>query len=313
MSDMMMPPPDAAAVPADMAPMPEMAAPEMAAPPVEPAAPMIPMGEPPVEPPIAPSPMGAEGALDWKTFFRNGKNNAKPKWGPGFSYAYRPITGISGSLSESQRAEVMRGIRRTGFTDPSAPAEHYTGSYLVDGEGRVARSQYDLQDDTYKIVYSIPSTRMSVIKQMMNSAGMYGEVQPRPNVVSKEDHAAFRTLLSEANRQGVTWDVALARVLRSGGTFTHSGGNNWRDPTPEDPFDYLRQSMRQVLGRQLTTEDVDRMIGSLVGSEAPGAPAPVPPAPVLPPQGAQEAPPVDERANGFVGAVDLFSEMLRNR
>jgi len=308
MSDMMMPPPDATAVPVDAMPMPEMAAPEMAAPE------MAPLPEEPAEemPPASPT-MGGEGTLDWKTFFLNGKNNAKPKWGPGFSYAYRPITGVSGSLNDSQRAEVMRGIRQTGFTDPNAPVEHYTGSYLVDGEGRVSRPQYDLQDDTYKIVYSIPSTRMSVIKQMMNSAGMYGEVQPRPNVVSKQDHAAFRTLLSEANRQGVTWDVALARVLRSGGTFTHSGGNNWRDTTPEDPFDYLRQSMRQVLGRQLTTEDVDRMIGSLVGTEAPGAPAPSAPAPVLPEQGVQEAPPVDERASGFVGAVDLFSEMLRNR
>lgn len=265
--------------------------------PEQPAAPVpvaMPEGEP-TDIPVVPT--GDEG-MRWGTVARTLQSNKQPNFGADYSFSFRPVAGMSANLTPAQQRHVKQSVRRSEMMDGS-PVEYYTGEFLVNADGVIARPPYNPKKDTYDILYSLRPAQWRAIQQILVATGKYGDVRPYNKNITDRDQEVFSELLMSANAIGTTWDVALGRLMARGGTFSGSGNQKYRSPM-SDPVKGVTDAVAERLGRQLTTEDVDTVVAALAPKpEQMGA---VP--------GEQ---PVDEQARRLVQTVDIFNQMLAQR
>lgn len=252
---------------------------------VMPAEPTVPTPEP--EPVAAPVGMPADvavvpvvdGEMRWGNVVKTLQNNRRPNFGPNFSFSYRPVVGMGGNLSPAQQARVKEFVRRSQMQD-GTPVEYYTGEFLVNADGVIARPPYNPKKDTYDILYSLRPAQRHAVQQMLVASGRYGGARPYNKNITAEDQNVFSELLMSANTIGTTWDVALARVISGGGTFSGYGNNKFRSEVPSETAPQQAPAQPQM-------------------------PVEAPPV--------EMGQPVDEQASRLVQVVDIFNEMLAER
>ena len=240
----------------------------------------------------------ADEEMRWGTVTRTLQSNKQPNFGPDYSFSYRPVAGMGANLTPAQQRHVKQSVRRSEMFD-GTPVEYYTGEFLVNADGVIARPPYNPKKDTYDILYSLRPAQWRAVQQILVATGKYGDVRPYNKNITDRDQEVFSELLMSANVVGTTWDVALARLIARGGTFSGSGNQKYRSPMA-DPVKGVTDAVAERLGRQLTTGDVDTVVAAL--SPKPEQMGAVP--------GEQ---PVDEQAQRLVQTVDIFNQMLAER
>lgn len=254
-----------------------------------------------IQTPVVPAP---DGQMRWSGVAKTLRNGRRPMFGPDYKFVVRPVSGISDKLSAEQQNAVKSSIRRSRMSD-GTPIEYYTGGFLVNADGVVVRPPYNVRKDTYDILYSLRPAQLRSVQQFLVASGKYGSGRPQNRSITSRDYNAFADLLEAANVTGVTWDVALSRMIASGGTFGRGGHARRRDNTPDDVAAMITDAVSQRLGRTLTADDVDAVVSAL-SQQQQQASAPM----GQPGDGGQ---PVDEQASRLVQVVDIFNEMLAER
>jgi hypothetical protein len=170
-------------------------------------------------------------------------------------YAY-PQRIIKGNVSQIPNSEIVKDIET--FRGGGGTVQKYTGSFLVDLNGNIARKQYDLSPmgESNTILLELLAknpVRYKTFTNLLQTRGYYGSAKPSTNRVDQVDRYAFSEFLNNvANANGVTWDVA-SQILE---TTPQSLGAGTKAPsirvTSEDDLKVVfRKASTDLLGYEV--------------------------------------------------------------
>lgn len=142
----------------------------------------------------------------------------------------------------------------------------YVGQYLVNSQGQIARNQYDPEKDAYNALVELGSfaERKTALEQL-RQRGFYGTGKVSTTGLDTADLAAMRELLRFANSQGVTVDVAFNQALTQ--VASTGGGRTIRTTAKQDIRKVFRDSVRSMLGRDVSDAEVDKFVKAYEGME----------------------------------------------
>lgn len=214
------------------------------------------------------------------------QNQAQPSDTPPPAFS----TGTSG-LDPNQKLQVrqVKGVAMQGFTPgegdivsttpvsttetTSARAREiagptsfgYVGQNLVDSRGIITRGQYDPSKEAYSELAKMDLAERQAFLNSLAARGLYGSGKPSPTGFDSKDFSAMGDFLRFANSQGVTSDVAYSQFLT---TFKATGGGKRiRTTAKEDIRSVFRSVTRQVLGRELPADAIEKFVKAYEGKE----------------------------------------------
>lgn len=142
----------------------------------------------------------------------------------------------------------------------------YVGQYLVNGQGQIARNQYDPDKDAFNALVELGTfaERKTALEQL-RQRGFYGSGKVSTTGLDSADLSAMRELLRFANSQGVTVDVAFNQALTQ--TASVGGGRAIRTTAKQDIRKVFRDSVRSMLGRDVSDVEVEKFVKAYEGME----------------------------------------------
>ena len=141
----------------------------------------------------------------------------------------------------------------------------YVGQNLVDSRGIITRGQYDPSSEAYSELAKMDLAERQAFLNSLAARGLYGSSKPSPTGFDSKDFSAMGDFLRFANSQGVTSDVAYNQFLT---TFKASGGGKRiRTTAKEDIRSVFRSVTRQVLGRELPADAIEKFVKAYEGKE----------------------------------------------
>lgn len=178
----------------------------------------------------------------------------------------------------------------------------YIGQNLVNNQGIISRGQYNVDEEAYNELVELGSfAERKAVLESLRQRGLYGSGKVSATGLDSGDISAMKELLRFANSQGVTVDVALNQVLTQ---FSPSGsGRAIRTTAKQDIRKVFRDSVRTMLGRDVSDAEVNRFVKAYEGMEITEAKGGVK-APTL--ASAAEAQ-VEQQYGAEAGAVGMLS------
>lgn len=176
----------------------------------------------------------------------------------GFNPLPEDITGttaVGTAETSSARAREIAGPTSFG----------YVGQSLVDANGIITRGQYDPASEAYSELAKMDLAERQAFLNSLAARGLYGSSKPSPTGFDSKDFSAMGDFLRFANAQGVTSDVAYSQFLT---TFKATGGGKRiRTTAKEDIRSVFRSVTRQVLGRELPADAIEKFVKAYEGKE----------------------------------------------
>jgi hypothetical protein len=164
-------------------------------------------------------------------------------------------TPVSTAETTSARAREIAGPTSFG----------YVGQSLVDSRGIITRGQYDPSKEAYAELAKMDLAERQTFLNSLAARGLYGSGKPSPTGFDSKDFSAMGDFLRFANSQGVTSDVAYSQFLT---TFKASGGGKRiRTTAKEDIRSVFKSVTRQVLGRELSADAIEKFVKAYEGKE----------------------------------------------
>jgi hypothetical protein len=141
----------------------------------------------------------------------------------------------------------------------------YTGQNLVNGDGYIARGQYDPSNEAYSELARMPVAERLTFLNSLKSRGLYGSSKPSTTGFDSKDLSAMGEFLRFANAQGVTADVAHSQLLSM---FPAVGsGKVIRTTAKADIRAVFKNTTRQLLGRDLNPDEIEKFVKAYEGKE----------------------------------------------
>jgi hypothetical protein len=164
-------------------------------------------------------------------------------------------TGPSVNETTSARARELSGPTSFG----------YVGQNLVDGNGTLVRGQYDPSGEAYSELAKMPLAERLSFLNSLQARGLYGSSRPSTTGFDTKDFSAMSEFLRFANAQGVTADVAQTQLLTM---FPASGGGRAiRTTAKADIRSVFKNTTRQLLGRDLSPDEIEKFVKAYEGKE----------------------------------------------
>ena len=141
----------------------------------------------------------------------------------------------------------------------------YIGQNLVNGDGIMVRGQYDPSNEAYSELAKMPVAERQSFLNSLQSRGLYGSSKPSTTGFDSKDLSAMGEFLRFANAQGVTADVAQSQLLTM---FPASGsGKAIRTTAKTDIRAVFKNTTRQLLGRDLSPDEIEKFVRAYEGKE----------------------------------------------
>ena len=176
----------------------------------------------------------------------------------GFNPLPEDITGttaVGTAETSSARAREIAGPTSFG----------YIGQSLVDANGIITRGQYDPANEAYSELAKMDLAERQAFLNSLAARGLYGSGKPSPTGFDSKDFSAMGDFLRFANSQGVTSDVAYSQFLT---TFKATGGGRRiRTTAKEDIRAVFKDATRKMLGRDVTNEEIEKVVKAYEGKE----------------------------------------------
>jgi hypothetical protein len=142
----------------------------------------------------------------------------------------------------------------------------YVGQNLVNADGTITRGQYDPSNEAYSELARMTDVgvRLSFLNSL-KARGLYGSSKVSSTGFASEDLSAMTDFLRFANSQGVTADVAHSQLLTM---FPATGtGKAIRTTAKADIRSIFKNATRQLLGRDLPPEVIEKFVSAYEGKE----------------------------------------------
>lgn len=191
----------------------------------------------------------------------------------------------------------------------------YTGQNLVDRAGVIARGQYS-EDEAFNEIVKLgtPAERFAFLNRLA-ALGMYGNRKPSYKGTSSADINAMKQALLTANSLGYTVDRAV-QVMAADPSFAYarqSTGTRIRTSPKQDLRAVFKQASQNILGRDLSDDEVDKFVRAYNASEvreAQGGPA-TPSAGVAAEEAVMGAAPEEAGAMRMLGYANAVDQLLK--
>ena len=142
----------------------------------------------------------------------------------------------------------------------------YIGQNLVGADGTITRGQYDPSNEAYSELARMTdvSVRLSFLNSL-KARGLYGSSKVSSTGFASEDLSAMTDFLRFANSQGVTAEVAHSQLLTM---FPATGtGKAIRTTAKADIRSVFKNTTRQLLGRDLPPDEIEKFVRAYEGKE----------------------------------------------
>jgi hypothetical protein len=141
----------------------------------------------------------------------------------------------------------------------------YVGQNLVNSDGTITRGQYDPSNEAYSELARMPVAERLGFLNSLKSRGLYGSSSPSTTGFDSKDLTAMGEFLRFANAQGVTADVAQSQLLTM---FPAVGsGRTIRTTAKADIRAVFQNTTRQLLGRDLSQDEIEKFVKAYEGKE----------------------------------------------
>jgi hypothetical protein len=143
----------------------------------------------------------------------------------------------------------------------------YIGQNLVGADGTITRGQYDPSNEAYSELARMtdPAVRLGFLNSL-KSRGLYGSSKVSTTGFDTQDLDAMKQFLMFANSQGVTADVAHSQLLTMYPA-TGGGGTAIRTTAKADIRSVFKNTTRQLLGRDLSPDEIEKFVRAYEGKE----------------------------------------------
>ena len=141
----------------------------------------------------------------------------------------------------------------------------YIGQNLVNSDGIAVRGQYDPSNEAYSELARMPVAERLSFLNSLKSRGLYGSSSPSTTGFDSKDLTAMGEFLRFANAQGVTSDVAHSQLLTMFPSV--GGGRAIRTTAKADIRSVFKNTTRQLLGRDLSPEEIEKFVRAYEGKE----------------------------------------------
>jgi len=175
-----------------------------------------------------------------------------------------------GKLLFGQQAATAAGSR--GSRSAYAPPTSFFGEALVDEDGYVVRSLYDLDADTAALqMAKFSPAELKIWAIQAKRTDYYGNGDPSGLIMngrgySNTDILAMQNFLRTANQTGFV-ARALLMQMSSWSSITSTGGARVKVTAPEDIRYYLDQAWLSRFGRRPNKSDIDSAISAIQSRE----------------------------------------------
>jgi hypothetical protein len=142
----------------------------------------------------------------------------------------------------------------------------YVGTNLVGADGSITRGQYDAKGEAFSELakFADSATRLAFLKSLKDR-NLYGSSKVSTTGLDTQDLAAMEVFLNFANVQGVTSEVAFSQLQTM---YPASGGGRAIRTTPKaDIRAVFRTTTRQLLGRDLPPDAIEKFVQAYEGKE----------------------------------------------
>lgn len=141
----------------------------------------------------------------------------------------------------------------------------YVGQNLVSADGTITRGQYDPSNEAYSELAKMPVAERLSFLNSLQSRGLYGSSRPSTTGFDSKDLTAMGEFLRFANAQGVTADVAHSQLLTM--FPAQGGGRAIRTTAKTDIRAVFKNTTRQLLGRDLSPDEIEKFVRAYEGKE----------------------------------------------
>ena len=228
---------------------------------------------------------------------------------PGQELAPRKVVGAAPSLGTIPASEASL----------ISPTRMYTGQYLVDKDGMIARPQYSTSEAYAELAGLGDTSKRRAFLNRLYALGVYGKSRPTVTGFASRDQNAMAQAMLYANANGVTVDVALTMMAADPNIQANikavgvSSRARVRTTPTQDLRAVFKQASQNILGRDLSDDEVDKFVRSYNASEVREARGGV--AAPTPGTAAQEAvrgaAPVEAGAMGMLRLAEIMDQSLK--
>jgi len=182
---------------------------------------------------------------------------------PGQELQARKVRGVAPSLGKLPASEQQF----------FAPGQMYTGQYLVDKDGQLARPQYSTDEAYSELARLGDAADRTAFLNRLYTLGVYGKSRPTVTGFASRDQNAMAQAMLYANANGVTLDVALTMMAADPNVQANikalgiGGAARIRTTPKQDLRAVFKQASQNILGRDLSDDEVDKFVRAYNASE----------------------------------------------
>ena len=153
------------------------------------------------------------------------------------------------------------------------PGRMYKGQYLVDANGIIARPQYSASEAYAELARRGDAADRGAFLNRLYALGIYGKSRPTVTGFAQRDQNAMAQAMLYANANGVTVDVALTKMAADPNVQANikaigvGGAARVRTTPKQDLRSVFKQASQNILGRDLSDDEVDKFVRAYNASE----------------------------------------------